>query len=55
MSRNFFDCLQPEISSQLLFWADISGLQIIKYFSHKHNLHFLETFVYDFVSFTLRH
>ena len=28
-SRNFLECLQPEISSFLLFRVDISGLQII--------------------------
>ena len=39
----------------LSFRVDISGLQIIKYYSHKHKLHFLETFVYDFACFTLRH
>ena len=26
--RNFFECLQPEISSFLLFRVDISGLQL---------------------------
>ena len=35
-SRNFFECLQPEISSFLLFRASIAGLEIVKYFSHKH-------------------
>ena len=54
-SRNFLDCLQPEISSFLLFRVHISGLQIIKYFSNKHELHFLVTFVYDFACFTLHH
>ena len=34
--RNLFEYLQPEISSFLLFWVDIPGLQRIKYFSHKH-------------------
>ena len=28
-SRNFFECLQPGISSFLLFRVDITGLQII--------------------------
>ena len=53
-TRNVLECLQPEISSFLSFRVDISGLQIIKYYSHKHKLHFLETFVYDFACFTLR-
>ena len=34
---NFFECLQPEISSFLLFREDISGVQLVKYFSHKHS------------------
>ena len=28
-SRNFFECLQPEISSFLLLRVDLTGLQII--------------------------
>ena len=28
-SRNFFECLQPEISSFLLFRVDLTGLQFI--------------------------
>ena len=34
--RKFFECLQPEISSFLFFREDISGVQLITYFSHKH-------------------
>ena len=54
-SRNFLLCLQPEISSFLLFRIDISGLQILKYFSNKYKLHFLVMLVYDFACFTLHH
>ena len=54
-SRNFFECLQPETKSFLLFRMDMSDLQIMKYFSHKHRLHSLLTFEYDFACFTLRH
>ena len=57
-STNVLECVQPEIieiNPFLSFRVDISGLQIIKYYSHKHRLHFLEKFVYDFACFTLRH
>ena len=57
-SRNVLECLQPEIieiNPFLSFRVDISGLQIIKYYSHRQKLLFLETFVYDFACFTLRH
>ena len=54
-SRNLLVCLQFEISSLLLFSVDISGLQIIKYFSHKHGLHFLLTLEYDRVCFNFHH
>ena len=47
--------LQPKTKSFLLFRMDMSGLQIMKYFSHKHRLHSLLTFEYDFACFTLRH
>ena len=50
-SRNFFECLQPKTKSFLLFRMDMSGLQIMKYFSHKHRLHSLLTFKYDFACF----
>ena len=40
---NFLERLQHDTSSFLLFSVDISGLQIIKYFPHKHKLHFLVT------------
>ena len=55
-SRNFFECLQPENSSSsfLLFRVDISGLQIMEYFSRMHKLHFLVTFEYNSACFTLR-
>ena len=54
-NRNFLECLHVGISSLLLFSVDISGLHIIKYFSHKHKLHLLLTFEYDRACFTLRH
>ena len=44
-----------DISSLLLFSVDISGRHIIKYFSHRHKLHFLLTFEYDRACFILRH
>ena len=37
------------------FVHGIPGLQIVKYFSHEHKLHFLVTFVYDFACFALRY
>ena len=54
-SRNFFECLQPESNSFLLFRVGISGLQIMKYSPHKHRLYFLLTFEDDFACFTVRH
>ena len=44
-----------DISSLLLFSVDISGRHIIKYFSHRHKLHFLLTFEYDRACLILRH
>ena len=44
-----------DISSLLLFSVDISGLQIIKYFPHKHKLHLLLTLEYDQACLTFRH
>ena len=43
------------MSSLLLLSVDISGLQIMKYFSHKHKLHLLVTLEYDRACFTFRH
>ena len=56
-NRNFLECLHVFISSLLLFSVDISGLHIIKYFSHSHKLHLLLTFEYDRACFyyTSRH
>ena len=47
--------LQLDISSLLLLSVDISGSQILKYFSHKHKLHLLVTLEYDRACFTFRH
>ena len=38
LSRNLFACLQEVISSFRLLSEARSGLQIIKYFSHRHKL-----------------
>jgi len=38
LSRNSFACLQEVISSFRLLSEAKSGLQIIKYFSHRHKL-----------------
>ena len=54
-NRNFLVCLQLDISSLLLFSVDIPGLQIIKYFSHKHKLHLLPILEYDRACFTFCH
>ena len=40
-NNDFFLCLHSLASSFLVFKLDISGLQIIKYFSLRHKLHFL--------------
>ena len=39
-NKYLLECLQHDISSFRLFKDDISGLHRIKYFSHKHKLHF---------------
>ena len=46
-NRDFLECLQLDIRSLLLFSVNISGLQIIKYFSHKHKLHLLLILEYE--------
>ena len=53
-NSNFLECLQPDINPVLLFRVDISGLQIMEYFSRMHKLHFLVTFEYNSACFTLR-
>ena len=53
-NSNFLECLQPDINPVLLFRVDISGLQIMEYFSCMHKLHFLVTFEYNSACFTLR-
>ena len=42
LKRNFLLCLHAETNSFRLFKVAIFGLQIIKYFSHKHKLHRFE-------------
>ena len=42
-SKNLFACLQVETSSFCRLRVAMFGLQIIKYFSHRHKLHFLDT------------
>ena len=54
-NMNFFECLQLDINSCLLLIVAILGLHIIKYFSHKHKLHFLLTFVHELACLTFRH
>ena len=39
-NKNFLECLQIHVSSFLRLSVDISGLQTIKNFSHRHRLHF---------------
>ena len=53
--RNFLECQQLDVSSFLLLRDDISGVHIMKYFFHRHKLHFLVMFEYDFAHFTFRH
>jgi hypothetical protein len=40
--RTFLLCLYADTNSLRLFKVAILGLQIIKYFSHKHKLHLFE-------------
>ena len=42
LKRNFLLCLHADTNSLRLFKVAILGLQIIKYFSHKHKLHLFE-------------
>ena len=42
LKRNFLLCLHADTNSLRLFKVAIFGLQIIKYFSHKHKLHLFE-------------
>ena len=46
LSRNLFACLQEVISSFRLLSEAKSGLQIIKYFSHRHKLQRFEAGLY---------
>ena len=54
-NKNFLECLQVDVISFLRLSVDISGLQIIKYFSRRQRLHFLLTFEYDLACFTFFH
>ena len=53
LRRNLFACLQEVMSSFRLFSVDKSGLQIIKYFSHRHKLHRLEAGLYGVAYFNI--
>ena len=55
LRRNLFACLQEVTSSFRLFSVDKSGLQIIKYFSHRHKLHRLEAGLYGVACFNIFH
>ena len=55
LRRNLFACLQEVTSSFRLFSVDKSGLQIIKYFSHRHKLHRLEAGLYGVACFNILH
>ena len=55
VNKNFLECLQIDVSSFLWLSVDISGLQIIKNFSHRHTLHFLLICEYDLACLTFRH
>ena len=46
--RNLFACLQDETNSLRLFRLAISGLNIMKYVSHRHKLHLLYSGCYTF-------
>ena len=47
LDKNFLECLHVDAISFLRLSDDISGLQIIKYFSQRQRVHFLLTFKYD--------
>ena len=53
LRRNLFPCLQEVMSSFRLFSVDKLGLQIIKYFSHRHKLHRLEAELYGVACFNI--
>ena len=53
--RNLFAYLREVTSSFRLFSVDKSGLQIIKYFSHRHKLHRLEAGLYVVACFNIFH
>ena len=51
--KNLLACLQEVTSSLRLFSVPRWGLQIIKYFSHRHKLHLLEQGLYDTACFKI--
>ena len=55
LSRNLFACLQEVISSFRLLSEAKSGLQIIKYFSHRHKLQRFEAGLYGAACFRIFH
>ena len=55
LSRNLFACLQDVISSFRLLSEAKSGLQIIKYFSHRHKLQRFEAGLYGAACFRIVH
>jgi len=55
LSRNLFACLQEIISSFRLLSEAKSGLQIIKYFSHRHKLQRFEAGLYGAACFRIFH
>ena len=52
-NKNLLACLQEVTSSLRLFSVPRWGLQIIKYFSHRHKLHLLEQGLYDTACFKI--
>ena len=52
-SKNLLACLHEDTSSLRLFSVPRWGLQIIKYFSHRHKLHLLEQGLYDTACFKI--
>ena len=53
LSRNLFACLQEVISSFRLLSEARLGLQIIKYFSHRHKLQRFEAGLYGAACFRI--
>ena len=51
--RNLFACLQEVTSSLRLFKVASSGLQMMKYFSHRHKLQWFETGLKGVVCFKI--